>query len=148
MTAKRRWESNVIAGAATVHNSQFLLLKRSGRESFLPNVWGIPAGQVEPGEDPREACRRELYEETGLQGTVLELVGYSNFVSRRGDVNLSNVQLNFLVRVDDRDVKLDGTSHSEARWISLDDLDSKLLDPFTRNIMIEARKHYGEVGVR
>jgi len=63
-------------------------------------------------------------------------------------VNLSNVQLNFLVRVDDRDVKLDGTSHSEARWISLDDLDSKLLDPFTRNIMIEARKHYGEVGVR
>ena len=142
MTRERRWESNVIAGAATVHNGQFLLLKRSARESFLPNVWGIPAGQVKPGEDPRDACLRELFEETGLQGTVLDLVGYANFVSRRENVDLSNVQLNFLVRVDDSDVKLDDTSHSEAEWITLGDLGSRLLDSFTRKIMIDVLRHY------
>jgi len=143
MTSERHWESNVIAGAATVHNGQFLLLRRSDRESFLPKVWGIPAGRVNPGEDPGEACLRELFEETGLQGNVLDLVGYASFVSRRGNVNLSNVQLNFLVLVDDRDVRLDRTSHSEAQWmISLDDRDSKLLDQFTRNIMIAVRRRF------
>ena len=142
MTSERHWESNVIAGAATVHNGQFLLLRRSDRESFLPKVWGIPAGRLNPGEDPGEACLRELFEETGLQGNVLDLVGYASFVSRRGNVNLSNVQLNFLVLVDDRDVRLDRTSHSEAQWISLDDRDSKLLDQFTRNIMIDVRRRF------
>ncbi len=34
---------NVLAGAATVHDGVFLLLKRSQLESFLPDTWGIPA---------------------------------------------------------------------------------------------------------
>jgi hypothetical protein len=54
---KRQWESNVLAGAATVYDGSFLLLKRSGRESFLPDVWGIPAGQVQQREDPTAVPR-------------------------------------------------------------------------------------------
>lgn len=148
MTSNKNWASNIIAGAATVHEGLFLLLKRSSRESFLPNAWGIPACEVEPGEDPCEACLRELYEETGLHGQVVDLVGYANFVSRRAGTNLSNVQLNFLVKVDDCDVKLNLASHSDLRWISLDDVDSDLLDTFTRNIMISARRHYKEARVQ
>lgn len=131
--------SNVLAGAATVHGGLFLLLRRSRRESFLPNVWGIPAGQVRHHEDPSEACRRELFEETGLRGEVVGLIGYSTFASTRGGVELSNLQLNFLVNVPDCDVSLNRASHSEFRWISLDDTDSELLDEFTKEIMVSAR---------
>jgi 8-oxo-dGTP diphosphatase len=147
MTQKKHWESNIIAGAATVHDGLFLLLKRSDRESFLPNVWGIPAGQVKRREDPRDACIRELLEETGLHGTAIELIGYTTFVSQRDHVELNNLQLNFLVHVDDCDVMLNPASHSDARWISLDDLDSELLDSFTRNIVIKTRKRYKEAGL-
>ena len=35
--------------------------------------WGFPKGHVEPGEPPQEAARREVGEETGLNG--LELRG-------------------------------------------------------------------------
>ena len=147
MSQTKHWASNILAGAATVHNGLFLILKRSGRESFLPDVWGIPAGQVKQREDPSEACLRELLEETGLHGTVLELMNYSTFVSKRGDVELSNVQLNFLVQVDDCEVKLNHSSHSDSRWISLDDVDSELLDPFTKEIMISARRRCKETGV-
>lgn len=144
MTQETRWAFNILAGAATVHNGSFLLLRRSGKESFLPDAWGIPAGQLLPAEDPSEACLRELREETGLHGEVIELIGYSTFVSRRAGTDLSNLQLNFLVNVDDRVVKLNHDSHSEARWISLDDTNSGLVDSFTREIISSARQHLAE----
>jgi 8-oxo-dGTP diphosphatase len=140
------WESNVLAGAATVHDGFFLMLRRSYRESFLPNVWGIPAGQVQRGEDPDVACLRELKEETGLRGQIVRLIGFSTFPSKRGSVELNNVQLNFLVDVPDVDVKLNRASHSEFKWISLDDTNSEFLDGFTRKIMLSARRGYEETG--
>jgi 8-oxo-dGTP pyrophosphatase MutT (NUDIX family) len=89
---------------------------------------------------------RELLEETGLRGKVLDLMGYTTFASHRGKVELSNLQLNFLVYAPDWDVKLDQASHSDYRWISLDESENDLLDPFTRNIMLLARQHWKEVG--
>lgn len=99
-----------------MYDGNFLLLRRSGRESFLPNVWGIPAGQVQRGEDPSEACLRELLEEAGLRGEVIDLIGYSTFTSKRGTVELNNLQLNFLVDASAGDVELNGNSHSDFRW--------------------------------
>ena len=145
MTRKKLCESNVLVGAATVHDGRFLLLRRSDRESFLPDIWGIPAGQVRWGEDPRLACSRELLEETGLKGQVISLVGYSTFMSKRDGVELSNVQLNFLVHVEDDSVRLDPASHSDSRWIPLHDEGNVLLDPFTRAIMVSALQYHGIV---
>lgn len=141
MTQETPRAFNVLVGAATVHDGSFLLLRRSARETFLPDAWGIPAGQMLHAEDPREACLRELQEETGLHGEIIELIGYSAFRSRRAGTDLNNVQLNFLVQVADDNVKLNYDSHSESRWISLEDTDSKIVDEFTRAIMSSAREH-------
>lgn len=138
---------NVLVGAATVYGDQFLLLKRSAREKFLPERWGIPAGKVDPSEDPQQACERELLEETGLQGEVVGIIGYSQFSSKRGRSQLSNVQLNFLIEVKDNAVQLDSKSHSMFEWIPLGDIENELLDSFTREIMESAvarRKMLGD----
>jgi 8-oxo-dGTP pyrophosphatase MutT (NUDIX family) len=145
MTNNTDWRFNILAGAVTIHDDCFLLLKRCNRESFLPNVWGIPAGRIERGEDPREACLRELLEETGLHGRIVELTGYSYFTSRREHTELNNLQLNFLVDVTQREVRIDHSSHSEYRWVPLDDADDSLLDEFTRSIVDEARLCYKEL---
>ncbi len=55
-----------------------LLVKR--RRSPHANYWGFPGGAVEPGEPFREAARREVREETGIQArpeepiTALDLI--------------------------------------------------------------------------
>ncbi len=50
-----------------------LLVKRSyGAEKGL---WAPPGGYVEQGEVVEEAARREVYEETGIEVTIKNLVG-------------------------------------------------------------------------
>jgi 8-oxo-dGTP diphosphatase len=38
--------------------------------SFEGGFWACPGGEVEPGEPPGTALRRELAEELGLEGTT------------------------------------------------------------------------------
>lgn len=50
------------------------------RHRFIPDTWGweVPAGWVDPGEDPADAARREVLEETGWTVDRLDpLIEYS-----------------------------------------------------------------------
>ena len=60
-----------VALAVVVRNGSILVLRR--REGVhLAGAWEFPGGKIEPDEEPHEAARRELAEETGLCATVLE----------------------------------------------------------------------------
>jgi 8-oxo-dGTP pyrophosphatase MutT (NUDIX family) len=50
------------------------------RHRFITDEWGweVPAGWADPGEEPAEAIRREIEEETGWRpAEVSELIGYN-----------------------------------------------------------------------
>ncbi|HGM5580456.1 TPA: NUDIX hydrolase [Pseudomonas putida] len=47
------------------HGQRVLLVRKKGGK------WNFPGGQIEQGEQPREAAARELHEETGLSGHAL-----------------------------------------------------------------------------
>ncbi len=64
-----------------------IYLVRQYRYPMGGELWEIPAGKLEPGEDPREAAIRELEEECGLQAErftdlypVYPTVGYDTEV--------------------------------------------------------------------
>ena len=46
-----------------------------------PNLWQMPQGGIDEGEDPLEAAYRELYEETGMKTVTLlgEAKGWINY---------------------------------------------------------------------
>jgi ADP-ribose pyrophosphatase len=62
-----------------------ILLERQFRYAIGKVMVEIPAGKIDPGEDPLETAKRELLEETGYLarewhhlGTIHPLVAYSN----------------------------------------------------------------------
>lgn len=46
--------------------------------------WSLPKGKLEPGEEPVEAALREVEEETGMRCDLLEPVGQTSYVDRKG----------------------------------------------------------------
>jgi 8-oxo-dGTP diphosphatase len=63
----------VVAAAVVVEGGRVLLTQRKAG-THLAGAWELPGGKVEPGEDPREALRRELREELGIAAHVGEIV--------------------------------------------------------------------------
>ena len=48
------------------------------------NKWAIPGGHIEPGENMKEAARREGEEETGLELDIGELVSFGELINPKG----------------------------------------------------------------
>ena len=57
-------------GAIILKEDEVLLIKRGTPPS--KGNWSIPGGGVELGESLREACHREVMEETGLEIKIIE----------------------------------------------------------------------------
>ncbi|MEU6823277.1 NUDIX hydrolase [Streptomyces atriruber] len=128
---------NRLAAAVVVFRRRVLLVRRSETERFLPGVWGVPCGKLEPGESPRDGVLRELKEETGLLGRVMRKVGESSFVSTYHGHEVKNWQDNFLVRPLTFDVVLP-LPDQDHRWLHPAELGTVRIDDYNREIVRQA----------
>jgi 8-oxo-dGTP diphosphatase len=55
-----------IVTAVLRDGNRVLLCHRSAGRRWYPDVWDLPGGHVEEGEDPKESLVRELREELGI----------------------------------------------------------------------------------
>jgi 8-oxo-dGTP diphosphatase len=64
----------VMAGALICNGEDCLIMKRAENRKFAPGLWGLVGGHAEPEEinDPKTACLREVFEETGINADRLE----------------------------------------------------------------------------
>lgn len=62
-------------GSGEGDDAPAVLLIRQHRHAAGRELWEIPAGTLEPGEDPRSCAVRELQEEAGLRAGELRLLG-------------------------------------------------------------------------
>ena len=112
--APERFSAGVIVVRATSEGPRFLLL-RSYR------YWDFPKGQVEPGETPLAAARRETSEETGIDR--LDFAWGEDYFETEPYAR-GKVARYYLARTDRSQVTL-GVSptlgrpeHHEYRWVS------------------------------
>ena len=83
--------------------------------------WGLPKGHVFDGEAPPDAARREIQEETGLRGEVLQPLATIEYWFRAGNTRVHKFVDLFLLRYLDGDVVPQEAEVDDARWFALED---------------------------
>jgi 8-oxo-dGTP diphosphatase len=88
-----------------------------------PGLWALPKGNIGEGEDPRETAIREVFEETGANGRLVEKLGDVRYVYTWGGERIFKVVSFFLLRYSGgRLGELPAaTAHEvdEVRWLRL-----------------------------
>jgi 8-oxo-dGTP diphosphatase len=56
--------------AALIWKNGSVLICQRTRHQVMPLKWEFPGGKIEEGEQPRDALRRELDEELGIQAVI------------------------------------------------------------------------------
>ncbi|MEU6547631.1 NUDIX hydrolase [Streptomyces sp. NPDC046859] len=130
-------DRRLAAAVVMDEDRRVLLVRRSVKERFLPRVWGVPCGKLEPGERPEDGALRELKEETGLLGEVVRKVGESSFVSDYRGHEIKNWQDNFLVRPLTSAITLPEPDQDSV-WLSRAELTTVDVDAYNLDVVRQA----------
>ena len=83
-----------------------------------PLKWEFPGGKPEPGEGPRQALAREIYEELAVEIEVGEWLGRGESVAGERRVELDV----FVARILSGEVRL--AEHQAYGWFGVDEIDA------------------------
>jgi len=98
-------------------DGKFLVTKRSPTNDFSPNLFDLPGGTVEFGEDPDKALEREIFEETSLKVKIDRPVYlYSQVQKER-----HQVWIIYECEYKGGEIKLNPEEHNEYKWVNLEE---------------------------
>jgi 8-oxo-dGTP diphosphatase len=105
--------------AALIFKDGKVLVCQRTRHQTMPLKWEFPGGKIEEGEQPRDALRRELDEELGIEASVGDEVARIRHQYKNG----SSVELRFFI-VRDYKGELENKIFKDMRWAGRTELPS------------------------
>jgi 8-oxo-dGTP pyrophosphatase MutT (NUDIX family) len=111
-------------------------------------TWALPKGNLDPGETPVETALREVREETGVEGRLVEKLGDVKYTyTRRGGPRVFKIVSFYLLRAGrgrlgaiDEAMRIEV---AEARWLPLDEAPRLLAYGGEREMAAKARDRFG-----
>jgi len=107
-----------VVAALIVKDTKILVCQRTKHQT-MPLKWEFPGGKIEEGEQPRDALRRELDEELGIDATVGDEVARIRHEYKSGN----SVELRFYVVHEFRG-ELENRIFKDMQWVERKDLPS------------------------
>lgn len=111
-------------------------------------VWALPKGNLDPGEKPEETALREVFEETGVHGHLVEKLGDVKYTyTRRDGERIFKIVSFYLLRagrgrIGDIEERM-RIEVAEARWLPLDEAPRLLAYGGEREMVKKARDRFG-----
>jgi 8-oxo-dGTP diphosphatase len=99
-----------VVAALIFKDDQILVCQRT-RHQTMPLKWEFPGGKIEEGEQPRDALRRELNEELGIDASIGEEVARIRHEYKNG----SAVELRFYA-VREYKGEIENRIFKDMRW--------------------------------
>jgi 8-oxo-dGTP diphosphatase len=97
--------------------------------------WGLPKGHVNRGETAEAAALREVAEETGLEGEIIQHLATIEYWFRAGSSRVHKYVDLFLIRYASGDVRPQETEVDDARWFPLDEALSRVSFERERDVL-------------
>ncbi|MEL6642587.1 MAG: RNA pyrophosphohydrolase [Pseudomonadota bacterium] len=130
----------------------------AGERIDTPGAWQMPQGGIDPGESPEDAALRELWEETGVEGKSVSIVGETpgwipydlpdDLIGKvwKGRYR-GQEQRWFLMRFSGQDsdinIVTDHPEFSAWQWLVPHDLLAKIV-PFKRDVYAQVLGHFAD----
>ena len=110
-------------------------------------LWALPKGKIDPGERPEETAVREVREETGVEGTLVEKLGDVKYTyTRRGGERVFKIVSFYLLRAGRGRIgqiqEAMRIEVEEARWLPLDEAPRLLAYGGERKMAAKARDRF------
>ncbi|MFB3917695.1 MAG: (deoxy)nucleoside triphosphate pyrophosphohydrolase [Terriglobales bacterium] len=103
--------------AALIKRNHKVLICQRTKYQPMPLKWEFPGGKIETGEQARDALRRELDEELGIDATVGDEVARLKHRYRNG----ASIMLRFFL-VSKFEGEVDNRIFRDVRWVRRSDL--------------------------
>lgn len=103
--------------AALILKDEKLLVCQRTKHQSLPLKWEFPGGKIEEGEQPRDALRRELEEELGIDASIGEEVARIRHDYKNGGA----VELRFFL-VHEYEGEIENRIFRDVRWAKRSEL--------------------------
>lgn len=129
-----------VKGIVLKEDGKILVIKRSEKEDVFKDLWDTPGGEIEFGENLKQALKREIKEEVGMEVEVLFPINtWSFFRNKRTYV----VGITFLCKPRSKDVSLSG-EHKEYKWVCEEEVDKLEMN---ENLKTELKNFFRKLDV-
>jgi len=110
-----------------------VLIGRLDRRGKL--LWSLPKGHVEAGESPQAAAVREVEEETGIRGLVLDELGTIDFWFMAEGRRVHKTVHHYLLEAQSGELSDEDVEVDEVAWVPLDQLRDRLAYDSERQLL-------------
>lgn len=104
------------------------------------SYWGFPKGHIDPGEKSRDAARREVSEETGIEVEILDKIGDSKYVYTRDGQRIFKVVTMFYMKYKSGNPTPQVGEILAARWFTPEVALKTLSFPKDRELLKKAKE--------